>query len=1425
MTTETRYKDLLGNIPKGDFYDANGFILPHRDGSTTFRLVTEFPNDTFRILINSVDNGIVTTDVNGNAIFDIILPKDEVVLELQRQNSIDKIISYFTVRDSATIIAAIAEQIEGIDDSIDNTLDSFYLARAGSGDIDLAHGLILQYPNAAIAELEAYREMLQIVRQAERQFGGRLSGKYAVIAALTQVNPFILDRYITGPRWILGYDKLPNSDLSLATRFPTGALSNINFVGQFVTLNSVNNYTNIGSTTLQYKHSFKRLVWNPPNIGSILVSPAILSESLPMLIDGKYTTLSGKTVAILTSLNISSVTSPSSGEFDHLYFEFNDRGIIAANLSLGFGLSIADKLKGYVKSHSNYRDVRLINTPISGSLVDEVFVISVSDATPIGTGTIEHVSGNDFKYTAPGDSAGIAVTIVPGEIVVLSSANTDYYVNVLMSYVISSPATTTDTFNIANRYGDNNNIALSADNIDLLGNPLLIAEEEGGKVKICDGPANYATFPIQAAHRGLFDIPKVTTILQSDAGAGSSIVEVPTDAAKIFSSSRGEVELPFEAIVGYGYRGNSATSFDLVSSGGNNIETQATITGTGVSLTFGEGGDSHLVIDFKSSSAIFTQPAGPLAGFIRINSINSNAPTGVGTIQLEPFSGSLKRVRWQAPGESYGGWVTITFPGPSRDISSGGYVLNVSLLNLSVSSLKTDTFNITSIDDNRNSGIHKIVQQTTGQICNIIYGGLGCSQPNINGVSIIKLDHKTIDSVGTNPSQNGEVEFDGIQLRWHEPSDTFGSWITVTGGGYFRLFSNNGKWIDVLVDQTALPGSGPAEIVYVGKFLDANDAISPSTLRIWSFGEKVKVIGIVPGVGTEDWQLESPLKADHSSNMTIYRVGDMLPLVDESEESFGNLIVDIDESENPGNNQSDTVQIEGSNLPDGWLDTSTGSINFTITSDSLINKSSLHITGTGIPIIEKSILFEEKDIGLLYTLKVLVRSDAPDGTPISFKLGFDFGSGFIESGNITVNDPDLTMRQPALLEFSQSMPSNAIKFTIKIERIAGTDYDFILERVTVVNRFTALFLGNNTIPRSDGRSNFGSLFYVWSSDELTTEETNLLGLGSPSDGIIAEIHNAHEQIDSFDVSDIVGGNVVNVRGAVNDTEWNLATLINLEVVPRAPDRFSFVRPLSVSEKTETLVVSQSGPHIASLSVDSDENKQISIIYENGIPLPDDQWQFNSSIEIEIISGFIASAEYVFTYGILTRLEIAPIDLQLPSNNGNDTWFVDYLIWNRHESEAISINGSISIFFNTSFEATLSKRSDGNKFTSILTEDTGTTRRTIPQIAWDYLDNTIIKMDSIQFNPDAIYSFQYNQQLVDPQRVVGIVVEVRSAPSVFTLSSTAYSPISINNFVDGALRYHQIRITLSGIVDLRDIRVHSAIIKGLRLNSSPLPPGL
>jgi hypothetical protein len=49
-----RYADLLGQVPSGSFYDADGTILPWTNDQYEFRLTTNAANTTYAVIVNDI---------------------------------------------------------------------------------------------------------------------------------------------------------------------------------------------------------------------------------------------------------------------------------------------------------------------------------------------------------------------------------------------------------------------------------------------------------------------------------------------------------------------------------------------------------------------------------------------------------------------------------------------------------------------------------------------------------------------------------------------------------------------------------------------------------------------------------------------------------------------------------------------------------------------------------------------------------------------------------------------------------------------------------------------------------------------------------------------------------------------------------------------------------------------------------------------------------------------------------------------------------------------------------------------------------------------------------------------------------------------------------------------------------------------------
>ena len=1368
MTTETRFTELLSQIPRGSFYENIGNVIPFRSGTTTLRLQTNVPNTNFLILINDVQSGITTTDLNGEALFDIHLPLGDLVVELQQEFSINKIKAYITTREFGVWYGSYAEQLEKIDDHIDTTLNSYYLAKAGTTDIDLAHGVRLLTPNEFGADLDAYREILQFMRQAFRQFGGRLSGKRAVVAAITQVNPLIYFRNATAPRWILGFQELLNGDFQQANRPLDGSdlIAQINVIGNFVTLVKGDSYVNTGTGILVYQRNFGRFKWTPPDITDFVpqLAASRFFESPIITTDGSYTIPSGRALAFLdtkypSAVPIEDFTLDLDGR---LYLNIDNRGDFEVVLNPGFGSfdgddadNVAAAINRYLHTSNYYEAARRVLTQPAGLLVNHVEVVAVSDNTVLGGVTnppvtqdiadLEtDVAGTAMAYASPLDILGPFTTLNLGGITRLVSNNGQDYVDVLVSRT-ALPSSTADTFVIAQRY------VSVVDKIPPDGKLRITSKnfhpiDGASSIEIQDGPWSQA--------RNLLGFDQKFANLSDPAIAGATQVRVPNGTMELFNSINGVINLPFDVLIGRG-------PGPVLPEGNRSVTT----------------------------ASLFN----PLA---LIHSI-------VGLTLNKGFT----HIKWN-PTE---------FGNDAPTSINGGLhpIINVDLIN---------------------------------NECQIRYNGGGVSRrafdltTKVGGVRCIAIDPTVpYGTVGANTGATLDF-LAPSSLRWKRtPDGILGPSVNISGGGYFRLYNSTAlsiaKWLDVLVDPASLPGISENGKLHVGRgFLSVSPA-NGSGFQFWSAGEKATVISVTPDGSDEIWDLKDPLIGDY--NTVLYGPYEVLPFIRQpavklnGEDTFGNLDINIDVSEEPVVVTSQAnINVGVPELPEGWIDRSLIAPEYVITPEAKFEKGALLINNlTNEVIFERSIPINEDICGYEFAFKVWVRNVVLLRTHIvELNLEFDFGAGPIVSPNFTFGT-DETVQYPKMLEFSQILPPDATEFKVRIRRTTGGSGAgrVIVEKAIVLREpFDSLFLGDGTTPRSSGRAAFGSLFYVWSPDELQSTELSVLGVGAPApDGLIRDSHNAHEQIDAFDVTDVhpISGDVLNVRGAVTESDWLASILVNFSVVPRNPTRFSFIQPVTPSliVDEELTTISQIPPHTVNLFFLSDQNQDNTILYENGIPVPNDQWQFNTNLEIEVISGFVPGALYTIDYNRLTQVETPPIDLESPPNNGNDTWFADFVVWNRHLNDISTVRESISIFFDAAFNATLTRRSDRNKLQTILTEESGTTRRVIPQSAWRYVDSLTINIDGNQFNPNALYSLTYNQRFTDPSRVVGVVAEIRSADTAFSLSVATYVPVDINKCVDGSKRFHQMRLTFTNIVDIRDLRVHSAVVKGLNLSGPGSPP--
>jgi len=120
--------------------------------------------------------------------------------------------------------------------------------------------------------------------------------------------------------------------------------------------------------------------------------------------------------------------------------------------------------------------------------------------------------------------------------------------------------------------------------------------------------------------------------------------------------------------------------------------------------------------------------------------------------------------------------------------------------------------------------------------------------------------------------------------------------------------------------------------------------------------------------------------------------------------------------------------------------------------------------------------------------------------------------------------------------------------------------------------------------------------------------------------------------------------------------------------------------------------------------------------------------------------------------------------------------------------------------------------------SSLVRDNGIEIFEIPKDNWGFINPFTVSIDSSEIIIGALYTLTYQEVGMLNERVADVVFEIRSATTPAGLIAATYRPISQNEAVrtHGGERYHQLRVTLSNVNDLRDFRFTSMVLKGLNL---------
>ena len=402
-----------------------------------------------------------------------------------------------------------------------------------------------------------------------------------------------------------------------------------------------------------------------------------------------------------------------------------------------------------------------------------------------------------------------------------------------------------------------------------------------------------------------------------------------------------------------------------------------------------------------------------------------------------------------------------------------------------------------------------------------------------------------------------------------------------------------------------------------------------------------------------------------------------------------------------------------------------------------------------------------------------------------------------------------------------TIPTNA---TDVWARILVGDFDYRIERFHLQQSSdTALWLGSNTIPRNEQRSKFGYFAYVWSPDQLTSTEDGILGLPFGTVGKMDDVLPAHMYLERFDVSEYDGGgNSKNAIGVFDEVDFALCTISNMGLQIRTPSRFTFLTPSVVSQQTFN-ITSWDLTYTVTLPLQSDQGYSGSILFENGVPLPTSSWQYVDSTHIQFINAYIPSPlnTYVLQFNALVRVETPALDLG--ASWANYLWFPDWHAYLRADLPETGHTSVIQADFDANGNFTLPRPTNQDQTTATLIQDNGINKTTVPLSQWSFPNANTVSINIATFDSNSIYTLTYQAQTIYAGDVVKVVVEARTGVDAPSCLAATYQTVDYNTPLPAQNRFVQLRITLSNILDLRDVRLYSLLAKGLDLYGSPGVP--
>ena len=355
---------------------------------------------------------------------------------------------------------------------------------------------------------------------------------------------------------------------------------------------------------------------------------------------------------------------------------------------------------------------------------------------------------------------------------------------------------------------------------------------------------------------------------------------------------------------------------------------------------------------------------------------------------------------------------------------------------------------------------------------------------------------------------------------------------------------------------------------------------------------------------------------------------------------------------------------------------------------------------------------------------------------------------------------------------------------------------------------------------------------------VTASRTVLLSDNSIKPGLTRSIFTGHSDMSILDATEYdASGDPLNLKGFVTEADFATCNYINVEINSEvvSPIKYSYFEPDFINQVGEELTLSLVGTNYeATLDYYSDEDMTSTTLYEDGIPVPNTYWSFFDADTIRIpqahfISGDLdLSKTFTVDYELLYQVETNEIDLG--SAYQDYMWLADYLLWDRFDKVEGEYETTTPLYFsNENGRAYLTSRSSMDMTTANLYVQQATEQVVVPKRYWRFIDDRTVSID-IGVLVKGQYYLEHKEVRVYPESRLTVTLEHRSSATSVGLSSASYSEIERNSNVyvnqSPGHQYHQLKLSISGVRSLRDFRIRSLILKGLKIHgSSPSVNGL